>query len=251
MDLNLDNYSLNDLLSLFKLPENFTSKELKEARKLVVAVHPDKCNLDKSYFLFFHKAYCLLYQVHQFKHRSNASMDENMSFKDITDGMDETDKRQIISVFTSKSNFNEEFNDLFDKYYVQENDGHGDWLKSSDDLDVSYETRKQESRAVTVRKIEAASSSSYTDLKSAYTTDTVLGVSESDYLQKYKNIEDLKQERNKDIKPLSKDQAEKIIKEDADEEEGLATERAFKLMQQTEINQKNQKLFWGQLLSLK
>jgi hypothetical protein len=64
MDLNLDHYSLEDLLKLFKLPEQFTEADLKEARKRVVAVHPDKSGLDKEYFIFFHKAYSLLSSVH-------------------------------------------------------------------------------------------------------------------------------------------------------------------------------------------
>lgn len=251
MDLNLDNYTFKDLLALFKLSENFTDKDLKDARKMVVAVHPDKCNLDKSYFLFFHNAYMLLQQVYQFKHKATAIMDENMTFQDITDGLRETDKELAASTFSSKPNFNQQFNELFEKYYVQENDGHGEWLKSSDDLDVSYETRKQESRSMVVQKIESATTPSYSDLKRVYTVDSVLGVSESDFTPSYKSLDELKQSRNVDIKPLGKDQSERIIQEEADEEGRLATERAFTLMQQVNINQKQQRDFWGQLLKLK
>ena len=63
MDLNLDHYSLKDLLKLFKLPEHFNESDLKEARKRVVAVHPDKSGLDKEYFLFFNKSYSLISSV--------------------------------------------------------------------------------------------------------------------------------------------------------------------------------------------
>ena len=34
MDLNIDNYSLSELLKLFKLHENFTASEFKEAKKI-------------------------------------------------------------------------------------------------------------------------------------------------------------------------------------------------------------------------
>ena len=36
VDLNLDNYDLNDILALFKLPESFTEKQLKDAKKIVL-----------------------------------------------------------------------------------------------------------------------------------------------------------------------------------------------------------------------
>ena len=54
MDLNLDHYSLDELLKLFKLPKPFTEKQLKDARKIVVSVHPDKSKLPQEYFLFFY-----------------------------------------------------------------------------------------------------------------------------------------------------------------------------------------------------
>jgi len=250
MDLNLDHYSFKDLLDVFHLTENFTEKDLKHARKQVVAAHPDKSNLDKSYFLFFHNAYMLLYQVYQFKHRTSAPMSDNMSFQDIMDGMRETDKEIAAKAFTSKTNFNKEFNELFEKFYIQDTDGYGDWLKSSDDLDVSFETRKQESRAITINRIESASSPSYSDLKRVYTVDSVIGVSESDFKPSL-SFEIMKQERSMHIKPLHQDVSQRILQEGVDEEDRIASARAFKLMQQVKVNQKHQVDFWGQLLKLK
>ena len=51
MDLDIDHYSLQELLKLFKLNENFTSAEFKDARRIVLALHPDKCNQDIKYYL--------------------------------------------------------------------------------------------------------------------------------------------------------------------------------------------------------
>ena len=53
IDLNIDNYDLNDVLKLFKMPYHFSEKELKQAKKIVLKTHPDKSGLDKEYFLFF------------------------------------------------------------------------------------------------------------------------------------------------------------------------------------------------------
>ena len=65
VDLNLDNYSLDDLLSLFSLDAAFSSEDLRAARRVVARVHPDKSRLPSRYFTFFDKAYKLLEQVHR------------------------------------------------------------------------------------------------------------------------------------------------------------------------------------------
>ena len=49
LDLNLYNYDLHELLTLFKLKEDFTKEEFKDAKNIVYAVHPDKSNLNKEY----------------------------------------------------------------------------------------------------------------------------------------------------------------------------------------------------------
>ena len=53
LDLDIANYNYEDLITLFHLHHEFSSKDLKEAKKIVYRVHPDKSNLPKEYFLFF------------------------------------------------------------------------------------------------------------------------------------------------------------------------------------------------------
>ena len=65
IDLNLENYSYEDLLSLFKINQ-LTSNNLKKAKKIVLKTHPDKSNLDKKVFLFFSSAFKKLVCVYEF-----------------------------------------------------------------------------------------------------------------------------------------------------------------------------------------
>lgn len=250
MDLNIDHYSLSELLKLFKLPSNFTDQDLKEARKQVVAVHPDKSGLDKSYFIFFHKAYNLLNTVYRFKQKSESNMVETPSFADILAGMEETDKRMLAVTFTNNPRFNKDFNELFETLYVKEDDGHGEWLKSSQDLDTDYEYRKKQSRAITVSSIDSANSPYYDDVKSVYTTNTVIGVSEDDYRASYVTVDELKSVRAQTIAPLKREESERLLAHNHEVESKQATERAFRLLQQEEQNQQHQKLFWSKLLKL-
>lgn len=250
MDLNLDHYSLEDLLKLFKLPEQFTEADLKEARKRVVAVHPDKSGLDKEYFLFFHKAYSLLTSVHSFKRKAEANMYETQSFETILESMEETDKRLLAERFSANTSFLKEFNTLFETLYMKEEDGHGDWLQSNEDLDQSFEDRKKQSRAMVVSTIDAANTPYYSDLKSVYTVDTVIGVSEADYRRGFSTVEELKHDRSKQIIPLQREQAEELLSRQEEAESRLATERAFRLLQEEKVNQKKEQTFWSKLLRL-
>jgi hypothetical protein len=250
MDLNIDHYSLKELLHLFDLPEHFNEQQLKHARKKVVAVHPDKSGLDHEYFLFFHKAYTLLNTVHRFKQKAHASMVETPSFADIISDMDDTDKALVAHTFTNNPKFNVEFNQLFDTLYTKEDDGHGDWLKSTEDLDVSYDNRKQQSRAIIISTIEASNTPHYSDLKSVYTTGTVMGVSEDDYRSTYKTVEELKQARAQTIAPIQRNEAERALAAQHEHESIAATERSFRLLQEEQYNQKQQQVFWGKLLKL-
>ena len=249
MDLNLDHYSLKDLLKLFKMPEHFNEADLKEARKRVVAVHPDKSGLDKEYFLFFHKAYSLLSSVYAFKQKTESNMHETMSFDAILESMEETDKRILAEQFSKKSSFSKEFNTLFETLYLKEDDGYGEWLKSQDDLETSYETRKHQSRSIVIKDICASNTPHYSDLKKVYTTDSVIGVSEDDYCRPC-SLEELKQIRSATMVPLTKKEAEHMLSKQEEEESRLATERAYRLLQEEKSNQKQQQTFWGKLLLL-
>lgn len=248
MDLNIDHYTLDDLLDLFKLPKDFTESDLKEARKRVVAVHPDKSGLDKEYFLFFHKAYSLLASVHSFKRKVQANMYEPQDFETILESLEDSDKRLLAKKFNDHESFSKEFNRLFENLYLKEEDGYGDWLKSEEEA-PSFDVMKQQSRAMVVSNVSAANTPHYSDLKSVYTVDSVIGVSEQDY-QKRGSLEEMKQERGVVLTPLSREDAERVLLNQEEEEGRLATERAFRFLQEEKVNEKKQQSFWGTLLKL-
>ena len=42
LDLDIQNYNLNDILKLFNLNYNFTIDDLKKSKRIVLKTHPDK-----------------------------------------------------------------------------------------------------------------------------------------------------------------------------------------------------------------
>ena len=97
LDMNISNYSYEDLLNLFKLEADFTTQELKNAKSIVYKVHPDKSGLDKEYFLFFSKAYKMLYSVYQFREGSSRSYSENDDYVIITKKESESNRKILES----------------------------------------------------------------------------------------------------------------------------------------------------------
>ena len=52
VDLDIENYELEDILNLFKLQYNFVEADLKRAYRMALKLHPDKSGLDKQYFRY-------------------------------------------------------------------------------------------------------------------------------------------------------------------------------------------------------
>jgi hypothetical protein len=176
MDLNINNYDLDDILNLFKMPKNFVEDDVKAAKKIVLKTHPDKSGLHPDYFRFYSQAYKKIYFIWKFK--SSSAKDNNLKTYDEIMTNDEKvghfskHKKEKLSDFLSTNkiekgeNFNKWFNDQFEKNKIhndEETSGYGDWLKSNEDIDeekkISYtqmgeeiEKKKQHVRSLVVHK---------------------------------------------------------------------------------------------------
>ena len=106
IDLNINNYDLDDILNLFNINYDFNEEDLKNSKKKVLMMHPDKCKLDKEYFLFFSNAYKILYSIYNFKNKSklnnNIKLDENNKIEFLVDNIDEDNKEIIKKLKDSK-----------------------------------------------------------------------------------------------------------------------------------------------------
>jgi hypothetical protein len=162
VDLDINNYNLEDILNLFRIPVNFDEQDLKRAKQVVLKTHPDKSGLDSKYFLFYSKAYKMLYSVWDFRKKGDVNKTNNNTDYENVDKFSEEDKKKILDnlfksdntkiKFKTNSDFNSWFNEQFEKnkiYNENEESGYGDWLKTDEGLDeinpnVSAATMKTE-----------------------------------------------------------------------------------------------------------
>jgi hypothetical protein len=237
LDLDINNYNLDDILGLFKVDYNFNEDDIKNCYKTVLKLHPDKSGLDKEYFLFYTKAFKVLKNIYEYKNKRNTQLDKSKAKVEYLSNSDDDEGKKLIVKNLQKKrgeDFNKWFNETFEKINISNisENGYGDWLKSEndkEDLDIKSVremhdiiNKKKESLSALVKidKINEMSSIgslneldngqpesysasvfsklAYDDVKIAH-TETVIPVSNNDYekIQKFNNIGSLREFRNR------------------------------------------------------
>tara|TARA_B100000927_G_scaffold224645_1_gene184409 strand:- start:366 stop:1244 length:879 start_codon:yes stop_codon:yes gene_type:complete len=288
LDLDINNYELDDILNLFQIPSNFTEDHLKQCKKAVLKTHPDKSGLDKEVFLFFSKAYKILYQIHIFKNRSENTETEYKSI----DNPDISKNNTGAIKFSKDRNFNKKFNELFEKHY-RNNDhngkGYSEFLKSEVDQNIKdlsegkisqvdrnqyLEKIRENSRALVLHQevketsefsnytnlgmtaptsysSEIFSNLPYEDVKKAH-TETLIPVTKDDARKDFGSLDQYKQHRaSNSFKPASLQQAKQFLAEKEQHESISSTNRAYTLAKQAEEAKKMQKAFDSHFLRIK
>ena len=274
VDLNIENYNLDDLLNLFKLKYEFTEKDLKNVKKQVLKTHPDKSGLDKKYFLFFTKAYKMIMQIYYFRGKKEKKVVNN---EYITD---DKEHLELVKSLDGKSikDFNTWFNKMFDSVKLMDGEsdnGYGDWLKEEvevvkkvnlKDFDAEFNKKKKECRKLAlINNISEVNNMSgtnlsrdklscynsnifsklgYEDLKKAH-TETVVPVTHEDFekKRKFNSVEEYIQHRGKDGgKPLSMEESKMYLNKMETESNKVNMGRAYNLLKRDEelgrINEK-------------
>ena len=281
LDLDLDNYSLDDLYHLFNINGNILNDEtMKLSKQIVLKMHPDKSQLDSKYFLFFSKAYKRLYSIYEFQNKSSKKKNDkedyfNESNKTILDNMFDKNKE-----FKDSKNFNSWFNEAFEKGRLENptEQGYGDWLKSDEgfisvnenvtkgNMNDVFEQKKKQIQSLTlytgVTDMVSSSfggslldggndysSDNYTDLKQAY-TETLIPVTQEDYnnMQKFNNVSEYKAHRERvDVTPLTKEEAERKLLQQQQDHDKHSAALAFKYAKESENAKEKQNGFWSDL----
>ena len=269
IDLNIDNYELDDLLDLFHLDYNFNTEDLKRAKKAVLMLHPDKSGMDKEYFLFFTSAYRVILSIYNCRAGKTKST-EYVVEKDEQKGL-------LLDKLKNHSNFNKLFNDLFEQAKIKDEEeatGYADWLKSDEDMDhrsttmqsmnETFERKKKELQALvpvndladsyfnkgacadlTGERPDYYSSDvfarlPYEDLKRAH-VESVIPVTHEDYLSrpKFNSVDEMRRNTDyNDTTPMSLNQAKDYLKQRDQSQNKSDMNRAYKLAKQDEVYEK-------------
>jgi curved DNA-binding protein CbpA len=298
LDLNIDNYSQTELYKLFGITEQIlTTDIMKICKKTVLKTHPDKSKIDQKYFLFFSKAYKRLFSIYEFQNKSKKNIKDEEEYSTATQQFNDTSKTNVLNKMfeTNKSlrkkdNFNEWFNEQFEKHKLDDDtSGYGDWLKSDEDISnienvtqanmgIEMEKKKKEIQALTnyngistqffssfggstlIDNANNFTSSGlfsddgvgYSDLKQAY-VESVIPVTEEDYsnIPKFKNVDEYNRYRStQDITIPDKEESMKKLYAENKIQEEQSTALAYHYAKQAEQVKKNNQSFWSNIKQL-
>jgi hypothetical protein len=258
VDFNLDNYELIDILKLFNLNYDFNVDDLKQAKKIVLQLHPDKSGLDKEYFLFYSKAFRIIKGIYDFKNKKQSSLNYSNSDMVYLAGSDEEEQNKILIDKLLKNNnldFNKWFNETFEKINIIEEEkekGYGDWLKSDEDIDNTTTTynmmhkkisEKKEAMSALVKKQDIKAINNYGILGNFKELDgTAPSSYESDIFSNLQ-YEDLRKAHTETVVPVCDTDYQKMQKfNNIEDMQKYRNGQNIKPMSETESN----KMFYNQ-----
>lgn len=143
MDLNIDNYTLDDLLRLYGLPAAFNEDDLKRAYHQTLMTHPDKSAYPKEVFLFFTKAFRTIKSVYEFRSKQNRRTADMDNYDNVAAGSDHRDysglsatkHKELVKDLIERKDFNTWFNETFEKTRMKNefvDTGYDEWFRGGD-----------------------------------------------------------------------------------------------------------------------
>jgi hypothetical protein len=280
IDLDIDNYSCEDLFILLGIQGRDLDDDLmKNVKKIVLKTHPDKSKLPSDYYIFFSKAYNRLHSIYIIQNKSTKKID----FSNTNYATNQTDEKSNLLNFFFDNNakfkdpktFNKWFNNKFDKHNIKEDEhGHGDWLKSNEgifeinegisqsQINGEMEKIKQRTQSIipyqgiqdTFSTSSVVSSDNFSDLKQAY-EESVIPVSEQDYnkIKKFKTVDEYisyRDDSHKNTHPMSKINANNELNSQRRKLDKQCIAMAYDNIKKNDKHNEQNNLFWSDLKRL-
>jgi hypothetical protein len=143
-NLNINMYSLDEILGLFDLTTNITIEDIKRSKKRVLMLHPDKSRLSAEYFLFYKKAFEIVVRLYENNNKQNQEMTtENTEYKPLSNDYNKSTVKKVKSVIgeMNEKDFRQNFNKLFEENMVTKHDTtRNEWFSKEESI---FKTNEQ------------------------------------------------------------------------------------------------------------
>jgi len=144
-NLNIHMYNFNDILELFGLGYDISLEDMKKAKKIVLMTHPDKSKLGPEYFLFYKKAFDIVYRFYENQQKINVAMPtEEPEYKPLKQNeWDKSTNKRVSETINKMSSreFQDKFNKLFEDNMSSKPDpSRNEWFQSQN---PSFEIEEQ------------------------------------------------------------------------------------------------------------
>jgi hypothetical protein len=234
-NLNINMYSLEELLGLFDLTYELDMEGVKRAKKKVLMLHPDKSRLSSDYFIFYKRAFEVIVQFYEEKTRQNRAVPtEEVKYSPMNTSQQKSKQVNEVIKNMKKSEFQNKFNEMFEQNMKTAPDPkRNEWFNKEDPIfDINekvstqnmgqvFDTIKQRNMGMVQYKgVQSLNSGSgtniyddeddnsyvvcdpfsklkYDDLRKVHKDQTVLAVSEKDFqkVPQYSSVDHFMRER--------------------------------------------------------
>ena len=224
-NLNIQSYSLDEILGLFDLESyDITIDDLKTAKRKVLMLHPDKSRLDAKYFLFYKKAFDVIVQFFDNQNRQNRSVEKkdvayNPNYKD----EDKSTTKQIQKTMQDmkSQNFQEKFNELFESNQMgnKPDQSRNEWfVQEKSSFDIPQEKMSKQAMNDNFQRIKDQSNGliHYTGVQSMNddtATNNNFYEDEDDYSNKYMTSDPFSKLKFDDLRKVHRDQSVLAVSE--------------------------------------
>lgn len=124
-NLDINMYNLKEILGLFDLTYELSENDIKRAKKKVLMTHPDKSKLDPKYFLFYKKAFDIVFNFYKENNKYHSSQSNNNAYDaNLHNTLDKNTTKKVSSTIKNMStaDFQKQFNKLFDENMINKVD---------------------------------------------------------------------------------------------------------------------------------
>lgn len=284
-NLDIQTYNLDELLKLFDLDYDFDVEQLKIAKKKVLFLHPDKSKLSSDYFLFYKKAFDIVYTffVEKTKQERNVPKEKTVYDPNNDDGV----RTEISGVMKSMKNkeFQNKFNELFEQNMVSTQDTtKNEWFKNTDPIynqevkgsvnDAIHQVKNQglvkyngvqnmstysgnqlyEQDNDVYASSDIFSKLKFDDLRRVHKDETVFAVSENDIhnMKTYASVEQLNRDRGQqNLTPMEENEARKTINNHQRQQDEYMMKKQYEATQKSMIYEEKNKEVLSNFLRLR
>jgi len=159
-NLDINTYSLQELLQLFELPlkiQQIDPLELKKAKRKYQLLHPDKSGLPNHYFLFYQKAYHKIEDEYLYHFPTatppqieDGQSQQNLAYQPYQSNTDKRTQKQVQTVLQSMrpDEFQRHMNEMYDSHMASKQDSRrADWMKQDaptyENIPTTLKTQEQ------------------------------------------------------------------------------------------------------------
>jgi hypothetical protein len=253
----IDECTLDDLFALFDI-EELTIDELRQAKKKVLMLHPDK-NVGKdtsSYYTYFKNAYHKLETIFDYINRHEKTVKQEKTYH-----MEELGEKGFYEYCQKKGlkdqEFHKVFNEVFENVYLEDKEGHGEWLKTEEGIydksDLEGSRKKAMALVVVDREIKTLQETDNRDIKEVY-VQSILPIDAPQVFQetaKFNTVEEYQRHREKHTtKPISTETSVKILREKEAAEYKSSLQMSYDLLKKAETQSSKIKEYYSKFLRI-